>query len=344
MSIPMNLRVVVRGGYDLQALRIQMGNRLIGNFKAKLGQLPGASEDTLDPRSRKILAELRETLPKISDVIKLSEHPEIDEAPEAVETPEAGEADGTRKAAKVGKLIVDLVNARYRVVTDGRKLFPTRAAFKGDPVISDYTELSLIAQYVDLEKQEKQHFGRLENILQDYPLFTTFLANVRGCGPMMSGIILSEIDIHKANYVSSLWKYAGLDVAPDGRGRSRRAEHLVDRAYKDKDGNDAVRKGITFSPLLKTKLVGVLGPSFLKVKGSKYSEVYYNYKHRLEHHDKYKDVSKGHRHAMAIRYAVKQFLADLYDAWRKLEGLPAARPYHEAKLGHVHRGGESGAA
>lgn len=335
MPIPMNLRVIVRGGYDLQRLRIQMGNRLVGNFKAKLGQAPGASEETLDDESKKMLADLRAVLPKITDMFTLSENPESDEIPEEV----SGE---DRKAAKAGKMIVDLVSIRYKAVTDNRKTFPIRSSFKGDPIISNYTELTLIAQYVDLEKQEKQHFRRLENILEDYPIYTKFLSEVKGCGPMMSGVILSEIDIHKARHPSSLWKYAGLDVGPDGKGRSRRAEHLVDRTYKDKEGNDAIRKGITFQPLLKTKLIGVLGPSFLKCKGSKYGEIYYNYKHRLENHAVYKDVSKGHRHAMSIRYAVKQFLLDLHMAWRALEGLEVSLPYHEAKLGMKH-GGNSAA-
>ena len=51
-----DLRVMVRGAYDLQKLRIQMGNRIVGNFKAKLGQAPGESEDdALDAEGKKIL-------------------------------------------------------------------------------------------------------------------------------------------------------------------------------------------------------------------------------------------------------------------------------------------------
>ena len=41
-----NLKILVRGAYDIQKLRIQMGNRLVGNFKAKLGQAPSEPEDT----------------------------------------------------------------------------------------------------------------------------------------------------------------------------------------------------------------------------------------------------------------------------------------------------------
>jgi hypothetical protein len=37
----------------------------------------------------------------------------------------------------------------------------------------------------------------------------------------------------------------GLDVGPDGKGRSRKAEHLIDREYTDKNGNQSVRKSTT---------------------------------------------------------------------------------------------------
>jgi len=43
-----NLKTMVRGVYDMQKMRIQMGNRIVGNFKAKLGQAPSEKEDELD--------------------------------------------------------------------------------------------------------------------------------------------------------------------------------------------------------------------------------------------------------------------------------------------------------
>ncbi len=219
MNDQRNLRVIVRGAYDIQKLRIQMGNRIVGNFKAKLGQEPGEKEDKIDAEGKQILKELRQY---------------------------------------------------YKKITDGVKTFPRQAAFKGDEVISTYTELCLIAQYDSLESSEASHFRRLGNILRDSPIFTEFLDGVKGVGPAMAGVIVSEIDIHKARHPSSLWKYAGLDVAGDGRGRSRKKEHLVTVKYKDKDGKPAERQSITFNPFLKTKLIGVLGSSFIKLKDCHY--------------------------------------------------------------------------
>lgn len=283
-----DIKIMVRGAYDIQKLRIMMGNRIVANFKAKLGQKPGMSEEELEEAEKTILASLR---------------------------------------------------ASYRKITDGVTTLPRQSSFKGDEVISSYTELVLVDQYLSLEQQEDKQFSRLKNVLKDFPIYNEFLEGIYGVGPAMAGVIVSEINIHAAQYPSSLWKYAGLDVAGDGKGRSRKKEHLEESEYINKDGETATKMGITFNPFLKTKLVGVLGSSFLKQSPTKcqYRKIYDDYKHRLENMPAHADKTKGHRHNMAVRYAVKRFLADLYVAWRTLEGLPVATEYSEGKLGIIHR-------
>ena len=281
-----NIKTMVRGAYDIQKLRIQTGNRIVANFKAKLGQEPGTPEKELDAEGKKILKNLRE---------------------------------------------------HYKKITDGVKTFPRQASFKGDEVISDYTELCLISQYMDLESSENTHFNRLKSVLKEYPIYMEFLEGVKGIGPAMAGVIISEIDIARAEYPSSLWKYAGLDVAKDGQGRSRKAEHLEESEYISKDGEVKTKRGITFNPFLKTKLIGVLGTSFLRAGDNPYRTIYDNYKRRLQNMPAHQEKSKGHIHNMAIRYMVKRFLVDLYQHWRKLEGLPVADEYSKAKLGITHK-------
>lgn len=284
MSSQASLRTFVRGAYDLQKLRIEMGNRIVANFKARLGQKPSTKETDLEEEDQNVIKHLR---------------------------------------------------SHYRKMMDALKTFPRQKTFKGDEVISSYTELCLLDQYIGLEKSEDQHFRRLGTILNEYPVYVEFLKEVKGIGPAMAGVIVSEIDIHKARYPSSLWAYAGLDVAANGAGRSRKKEHLREVEYTDKDGKPAKRVGITFNPFLKTKLVGVLASSFLRC-ASPYRKVYDDYKHRLENHVKHVEKSKGQRHNMAMRYMIKMFLIDLYKEWRAIEKLPVAAPYHEAKLGHRH--------
>ena len=281
------LKTMVRGAYDLQKLRIQMGNRIIGNFKVKIGQEPGKTESTLNAEEKKILESMRES---------------------------------------------------YKTICHGLKNLPPKHRFKADGVIDTYTEFCLMDEYIELERAEHRAFRKLKSELSDHPIWSVFLEDVRGVGPAMAGVIISEIDITKAEYPSSLWKYAGLDVASDGNGRSRKKEHLVDAEYITADGEVKTRKSITFNPFLKTKLVGVLGASFLRAgKDNTYAKAYYEYKNRIENHPAHVEKSKGHRHNMATRYMVKRFLVDLYKEWRKLEGLPVSPEYSEAKLGKVHR-------
>lgn len=272
------IRVSVRSAYDLQTLRIETGNRIGANFRAKLG---------LDA--------------------------------------ESSEEEKT-------KALKDL-ERRYRLITDDIVLVTRKRNFEYDGVISNYTELCLVGHYLDLRAKEQRQFRDIERALEGIPIYDTFLKHVKGCGPAMSGVIISEIDISKARHVSSLWRYAGLDVAQDGRGRSRRGEHLTEYEYTNSAGERAVRKGITFNPFLKTKLVGVLGPSFLRTGNEKYRGIYDGYRTRLDNHPAHAEKSKGHKHNMAVRYTIKMFLQDLWLHWRALEGLSVSEPYHIAKLG-----------
>jgi len=282
------VRTIVRGAYDIQRLRIQMGNRICAQFKAKLGQEPSTPEEEMDPESQDILKDLR---------------------------------------------------ANFKLLMDGVKTVKL-ATFKATPLISNFTEFSLLQQYLDLEESEKRHFRNLEKILHEFPIYTEFLVKVKGCGPAMSGVIISEFDIHRALYPSSMHQYAGLGCEADGKGTSKRKEHLHDIEYTDAEGNSAVRKGIRYNPFLKTKLMGVLATSFIKQKDSPYRTHYDNIKNRYQNHPAWATATKGHIHSASLRWMIKQFLKDLYDFWRKQEGLPVHVPYGEAKLGIVHRKGE----
>ncbi len=255
-----------------------------------------------------------------------------------------GHKPGTKETDTIdeeGTRLLLVLKARFNKLTEGVvKELPSKRHWKGDELISSYSEACLIAEYLALEKAEVAQFRHLVPILEDFPIYNEFLEKIKGCGPTMSACIIAEFDIAKATYVSSLWKYAGLDVVTtngESSGRSRRKEHLRRVQYVDKDGKPAERDGISFNPFLKTKLTGVLGSCLIKAKNDPYAAMYYDYKHRLENHPSWKEKTKGHRHNAAVRYMVKQFLADLYAVWRRLEGLPVHAPYSEAKLGINHR-------
>jgi len=278
------IRIIVRGAYDIQRLRIQMGNRIVAQFKAKLGQIPQHGEDELSEEALSVLKDLRADFKKMMDGVK------------------------TVKLA----------------------------TFKATPLISTFTEFSLLQQYLDLEESEKRHFANLGKILLDHPIYNEFLSKVAGIGPALAGVIVSEIDIHRSKYPSSIHQYCGLGVESDGRGTSKRKEHLHTIGYTDKEGNAAERQGIRHNPFIKSKLMGVAAGSFLRQADSPYRQAYLDYKHRLQSHPNWVDKTKGHVHMAAQRYAVKRFLTDLYVAWRTLEKLPVHPPYSAAKLGMQH--------
>lgn len=238
--------------------------------------------------------------------------------------------------------ILNNLRSEFKRITDGVKRITKN--FKSDSqLITSRSELALIESYERQLEAENIHKKAILDELSREPIWTEYLIDVRGVGETLAGVLVSEIDIERCNSISALIAYAGLDVVvyedEDGvtheEGRCRKRHHLVPKTYTNREGKVVETVGITFNPFLKTKLIGVLGPSFLKL-GGPYRKIYDDYKHRLEHHPKHKDKTKAHRHNMAIRVMVKTFLADLWTVWRTLEGLPVRPSYAEEKLGIVH--------
>ncbi len=186
------------------------------------------------------------------------------------------------------------------------------------------------ALLVELGKRRSEVIA-LEDVLEKeiakevhkHPLWKAFLEDVKGCGPGMAAVIITEFDIHKAPTVSNLWSFSGLAEGKDRKEKGKKCP---------------------FNQFLRAKLCGVLGSGFLKAK-SPYREFYDNKKHQYESKnwgtksknptDK-KRPRAGHQHKAANRYMVKMFLKDLYVAWRTLEGLDVRPPYSEEYIGKVH--------
>ncbi len=196
--------------------------------------------------------------------------------------------------------------------------------------------------------KQKGLLEQISDIVHREILWQEFLVNVKGCGESIACVILSEFDIRYAEKkwgrcttVSDLWSYAGLAPGKDRKITGQKC---------------------TYNQFLRSKLCGVLGPSFLKCQSQPYSAIYYEEKTRLENSDvmvheyprkkdkkaraewpdptkrmvKWRDAYPDHRHKAAIRKMVKEFLKHLYIAWREIEGLPIREPYSEEYLGKKH--------
>jgi len=293
VALQQELKTIVRGVYALQKLRIQTGNRIVAAFKSKLGIKPS-------------------------------------------------EKESESSISKKDKTLLENIKLAYKNITEGivdpdsplKDKFPP----KENPLITNRAELSMVSTYMRLSSTEQRQFKDLVDILDDFPIWTEFLSGVQGIGPAIAAVIISELNPKEADFAASFWKYAGLDVVLTegengevvGEGRCKKASHLIDVEYTTKEGKTATKKSITFNPFLKTKLCGVLGPSFLKQGSrSKYEGVYREYREWLDTSDRHREKTKIHKYRMSIRYMVKAFLVDLYIQWRTLEGLPINHPFKE---------------
>jgi len=203
-----------------------------------------------------------------------------------------------------------------------------------------------ITRIEGIVETEDRLYNAIKKEIAKHPMWNHFFLDIKGCGPAISAIILTEFDIHKATTVSKMWAFAGMATGTI----------LGKKAVKGKPGKfiitdtliprDKPTKGflLPYNKFLKTALLGKLGPSFLKAK-SPYSEYYYNMKDRLISQD-WGNPSKNptdpkkpkaqHQHRYANRYMVKMFIKDLYVAWRTFEGLEVRVPYQEEYLGKKH--------
>jgi hypothetical protein len=97
-----------------------------------------------------------------------------------------------------------------------------------------------------LNALEKEALKEVIRLIKYHPVWA-YLKEIRGVGPTMAGVLISEIDITRCNTVSQLWAYCGLAVGPDGKAvRKKKGEKLG------------------YNPWLKSKVVKVLGESFIK--------------------------------------------------------------------------------
>jgi hypothetical protein len=228
-------------------------------------------------------------------------------------------------------------------------------------------------EYVKLatSKIEKRLAKEIESMIKEEEVYSEFFKKVRGCGPLMSAACLAEFDIQKADTVSKMWQFAGVNPGMVKGKKIIKITKTTDmsqviREYENMKGEkcgiiissemirgDKRTPGFVapYNSWLRIKLCGVLAGNMIKAQhgesGLNYAiNYYYPYKMRLEQEESevmhigkmtaWKDVSKGHRDASAKRYMIKMFLKDLYAAWREIEGLPVRAPYKEEYLGHKH--------
>jgi hypothetical protein len=173
----------------------------------------------------------------------------------------------------------------------------------------------------------------------------SWMRGVYGIGPVLSAGLLAHIDIAKAPTAGHIWQYAGL--AADGQKPWAKGEKRPFNARLKtltwKCGQSFMkfsnRPQCFYGQLYreqKAKYIfnntqgGYRGRALeLAVKVGKATEAYKHYSTGV--------LSPGHIDAMARRWAVKLFLANLHGEWYRREfGKEPPAPYPIAILGHAH--------
>lgn len=157
--------------------------------------------------------------------------------------------------------------------------------------------------------------------------WTTDTGELLDCQPVFKDgcPVYEGIDEGCADYIG--------EVVPLEHGRRKGDTEMFE--YRDSEGNIKLKRGITYNPILKTKLMGVLTGCLMKAKDPTYSTIYYDYKKRMELSTYHAGKTPAHKNMMAQRYMIKQFLRNMWTTWRELEGLPVDMPYEVEKLGHT---------
>lgn len=187
------------------------------------------------------------------------------------------------------------------------------------------------------EELEKDIEKRLKTLIKnkDYPIFDNFLSNITGLGAVSSAIILSSFRPENIYYVSNMFSYAGIVTGKDKLIKGQKA---------------------TFDKNLKCKLLGVIGPNFIKLK-SEYAQYYYQKRIHLINRDallirdgkmsesfdkpeegKLPRLTAAHHSRMATRYMIQKFVRDYYVAYRSIMHIPVVPGYEESYLNLTHVG------
>ena len=214
----------------------------------------------------------------------------------------------------------------FKEIQQSRIRQSNRVWAKNEPIAKEILD--------DLFKLEKKILKAIEPEVEKYPIWQ-WLKQIKGIGPATAAGLIGPIDklgIENFNSASSLNHYCGL--------------HIVDgRAAKLERG-----KALDWNPQMRSLLIGIVGPNFLKQHTPLYCDIYYREKERQlaieyplgELAAKYKGykesdthLTKGHAHNRALRKMVKLFLSHSWEVWRRMEGLPIREPYAIEYLGHT---------
>jgi hypothetical protein len=236
-------------------------------------------------------------------------------------------------------------------------------AHRGMPELNESDTGAFAEIFGGFKDVERLIEKQIHKVLKRFPIWTKWLDEVTGVGPMMGGIIVSKFDPYDApapeGYgVEHAGAYEGKYLFRECIDKEKDTWNVEERecimrqrtvsqfwAYSglhtievdDKEGGrkrvaarQVAGKQGNYETWLRAKLLGVLGDIMIK-GGSPYKRYYDECKKRR--------IAMGwgttdmHRHKDAKRHMMKCFIMDLYVQWRTVLDLPVRAPYALAKMG-----------
>ncbi len=169
-----------------------------------------------------------------------------------------------------------------------------------------------------------------------------WFSQINGVGRENIAKIIGLIDIEKAPYISSLWKWAGMHVV-DGKSPQRRKGQKIEYNSQLRTMCWRLAKAIMRAQSGPTEKVparkeGKYYQYYIGEK-DKYHKTFLQKGYKIvpsselpkdKKGDKYEPegvISKGHLDNMAKRKMIKLFLAHLWEVWKTALGLPITKPY-----------------
>lgn len=184
--------------------------------------------------------------------------------------------------------------------------------------------------------------GRIKAALDKFSMGSALggaARNVLGIGPVIAAGLLSHIDIEKARYPSSIWRFAGLDPTQVWKKGQKRPWNAQLKTLCWKAGDSFVKLGgkgfygawyrEVKESLVERNEAGEFAPAAAEVLANrpKHAQAAIYTEGRLP---------DGHVDMRARRQTVKMFLAHYWEVGKRLAGEAPPKPYAISVLGHGH--------
>lgn len=335
------LAISVRSLYEMQKLRIQAGNRIVAAFRHKLGIMPSQSEEQSEEEVQKLLGQLRAEYHRITDgVTRITKKFKSDSAliTNNSEILLLKSYDEQLNAEETHKKLISIELENYPIYTRYLKHINGIGPLMASVIITSFdihkaNKPSSFHAYAGIDavywfELKERHSPDAPNIVRRrHP------EGYKTEGPSFIQDQNSTFSLFDLNG-NLLGKYGLPPVDAEGfrKGRSTKKCHLVEKTYVNRKGEVTNTVGLTYDPILRSKLLGVLTTMFA-FRGGYYKDVMTAYKLNVASKPEHATKTKAHIHNMAKRYVIKEFLSDLWTAWRILEKLPVRPTYEEEKLG-----------